>query len=84
VKSCAGFSGKRRRLLKTTIRCWPRNCVGLSALDAAHACHFHAIAGSVELAPSGDNFRHASISTTSIYLHADEQRARQFAQAFTD
>jgi hypothetical protein len=30
-----------------------------------------------------DNLRHASISTTSIYLHSDEvERARQFRDAF--
>jgi hypothetical protein len=32
-----------------------------------------------------DNLRHASISTTSIYVHTDDvKQERQFGQAFTD
>lgn len=50
-----------------------------------HTHATHAIARGVELSAVRDNLRHASISTTSIYLHADDvKRARQFAQAFTD
>lgn len=50
-----------------------------------HTHATHAIAKGVELSAVRDNLRHASISTTSIYLHADDvKRARQFAQAFTD
>jgi hypothetical protein len=31
-----------------------------------------------------DNLRHASVSTTSLYLHADdERRARQIGAAFS-
>lgn len=38
----------------------------------------------VDLTTMRDNFRQASLSTTSIYLHTDEeQRARQLGQAFT-
>ncbi|CAJ4536369.1 phage integrase family protein [Burkholderia pseudomallei] len=43
----------------------------------------HALARGAELIMVRDNLRHASISTTSTYLHSDEvQRARQFDQAF--
>ena len=42
------------------------------------------LAKGVELSAVRDNLRHASISTTSIYLHSDDvKRARQFGQAFT-
>ncbi len=48
--------------------------------------HTHAslaLARGTELIMVRDNLRHASISTTSIYLHGDEvKRARQFDQAF--
>jgi len=37
----------------------------------------------VELTTVRDNLRHASLSTTSIYLHIDEaRRALQLGQAF--
>jgi hypothetical protein len=36
------------------------------------------------LATVRDNVRHASISTTSIYLHSDEvKRTKQIAEAFS-
>lgn len=48
--------------------------------------HTHAtfaLANGAELTTVRDNLRHASISTTSIYLHSDEtSRARQIADAF--
>lgn len=48
--------------------------------------HTHAtfaLAHGAELTTVRDNLRHASISTTSIYLHSDEaKRARQMAGAF--
>ncbi|ARL38831.1 phage integrase family protein [Burkholderia pseudomallei] len=48
-----------------------------------HTHASHALARGAELIMVRDNLRHASISTTSIYLHSDEvQRARQFDQAF--
>ncbi|KVL70454.1 site-specific integrase [Burkholderia ubonensis] len=48
-----------------------------------HTHASHALARGVELIMVRDNLRHASISTTSTYLHSDEvQRARQFDQAF--
>ncbi|WP_257251503.1 site-specific integrase [Burkholderia cepacia] len=48
-----------------------------------HTHATHALARGVELIMVRDNLRHASISTTSTYLHSDEvQRARQFDQAF--
>lgn len=50
-----------------------------------HTHATHAIAKGVELSAVRDNLRHASISTTSIYLHTDDvKRARQFGRAFTD
>jgi site-specific recombinase XerD len=49
-----------------------------------HTHATHALAKGVELSAVRDNLRHASISTTSIYLHTDDvKRARQFGQAFT-
>ena len=48
-----------------------------------HTHATHALARGAELTTVRDNLRHASISTTSIYLHSDDvQRARQIAQAF--
>ncbi|WP_213308971.1 site-specific integrase [Paraburkholderia sacchari] len=48
-----------------------------------HTHASHALARGAELIMVRDNLRHASISTTSIYLHSDEvKRARQFDQAF--
>jgi len=48
-----------------------------------HTHASHALARGAELIMARDNLRHASISTTSTYLHSDEvQRARQFDQAF--
>ena len=48
-----------------------------------HTHASHALARGTELIMVRDNLRHASISTTSTYLHSDEvQRARQFDQAF--
>ncbi|WP_434113849.1 phage integrase family protein [Paraburkholderia caffeinilytica] len=48
--------------------------------------HTHAtfaLANGAELTTVRDNLRHASISTTSIYLHSDDvKRARQMAGAF--
>ncbi|MCX5542089.1 site-specific integrase [Paraburkholderia sp. CNPSo 3076] len=49
-----------------------------------HTHASHALARGAELIMVRDNLRHASISTTSTYLHGDEvQRARQFDQAFS-
>lgn len=48
-----------------------------------HTHTSHALARGAELIMVRDNLRHASISTTSTYLHGDEvKRARQFDQAF--
>ncbi|KVZ10407.1 integrase [Burkholderia ubonensis] len=48
-----------------------------------HTHASHALARGAELIMVRDNLRHASISTTSTYLHSDDvQRARQFDQAF--
>ncbi|MCY1349309.1 Tyrosine recombinase XerC [compost metagenome] len=49
-----------------------------------HTHATHALAKGVELSAVRDNLRHASISTTSIYLNSDDvKRARQFGWAFT-
>jgi site-specific recombinase XerD len=43
----------------------------------------HALKRGAQLTSVRDNLRHASISTTSIYLQSDEvERARQFRDAF--
>ncbi|MGT2453995.1 phage integrase family protein [Cupriavidus basilensis] len=49
-----------------------------------HTHATHALARGAELTTVRDNLRHASISTTSIYLHGDEvKRARQIGAAFS-
>ncbi|MFM0074575.1 site-specific integrase [Paraburkholderia sediminicola] len=48
-----------------------------------HTHATHALASGAELTVVRDNLRHASISTTSIYLHSDDvKRAQQIAGAF--
>jgi site-specific recombinase XerD len=48
-----------------------------------HTHATHALARGAELTTVRDNLRHASLSTTSIYLHGDEvKRARQLGAAF--
>jgi site-specific recombinase XerD len=48
-----------------------------------HTHATHALQRGVELTTVRDNLRHASLATTSIYLHTDEaRRARQLGQAF--
>ncbi|KUE85118.1 integrase [Cupriavidus necator] len=48
-----------------------------------HTHATHALARGATLTTVRDNLRHASITTTSIYLHDDEvQRTRQLEQAF--
>lgn len=48
-----------------------------------HTHATHALARGAELTTVRDNLRHASIATTSIYLHSDEvKRARQMGAAF--
>jgi len=50
-----------------------------------HTHATHALARGAELTAVRDNLRHASISTTSTYLHGDDvKRARQMAKAFVD
>ena len=51
--------------------------------DLRHTHATHALARGAELTTVRDNLRHASVSTTSIYLHSDEaKRARQISAAF--
>lgn len=48
-----------------------------------HTHASHALARGAELTTVRDNLRHASLSTTSIYLHGDDaKRARQLGDAF--
>lgn len=48
-----------------------------------HTHATHALGRGAELTTVRDNLRHASVSTTSIYLHSDEvKRARQLGEAF--
>jgi len=48
-----------------------------------HTHASHALGRGAEITAVRDNLRHASISTTTIYLHADDvKRARQFGAAF--
>lgn len=48
-----------------------------------HTHATHALARGAELTTVRDNLRHASLSTTSIYLHGEEvKRARQLGKAF--
>jgi site-specific recombinase XerD len=48
-----------------------------------HTHATHALPRGAELTTVRDNLRHASVSTTSIYLHSDEvKRARQMDAAF--
>jgi site-specific recombinase XerD len=48
-----------------------------------HTHATHALARGAELTTVRDNLRHASVATTSIYLHTDDvKRARQMGDAF--
>lgn len=48
-----------------------------------HTHATHALENGVDLTTVRDNLRHASVSTTSMYLHTDQsKRAKQFRQAF--
>lgn len=48
-----------------------------------HTHASHALAGGAELVTVRDNLRHASIATTSVYLHSDEiKRGQQLAGVF--
>ncbi|KWK85160.1 integrase [Burkholderia ubonensis] len=49
-----------------------------------HTHATHALARGAELTTVRDNLSHASIPTTSIYLHGDDvKRARQLSDAFS-
>ena len=48
-----------------------------------HTHATHALQGGAELTTVRDNLRHASLATTSMYLHSDDiKRARQMASVF--
>jgi site-specific recombinase XerD len=56
---------------------------GAHSIWTRHTHATHALARGAELTTVRDNLRHASISTTSIYLHSDQaKRARQIRDAF--
>lgn len=49
-----------------------------------HTHATHALAHGAELTTVRDNLRHASVATTSVYLHTDKtRRARQLREAFS-
>ena len=49
-----------------------------------HTHATHALQGGAELTTVRDNLRHASLATTSMYLHSDDiKRARQMATVFS-
>jgi hypothetical protein len=49
-----------------------------------HSHASHALEAGADLTTVRDNLRHASVPTTSLYLHADdERRARQIGVAFS-
>jgi site-specific recombinase XerD len=48
-----------------------------------HTHATHALAAGAELTTVRDNLRHASVATTSVYLHTDQvKRARRMREAF--
>ena len=50
-----------------------------------HTHATHALERGADLTTVRDNLRHASLSTTSMYLHSDEiKRASQLGLAFAD
>jgi site-specific recombinase XerD len=50
-----------------------------------HTHATHALQGGAELTTVRDNLRHASLATTSIYLHSDDsKRSRQMATVFAN
>jgi len=50
-----------------------------------HSHATHALERGADLIAVRDNLRHASLSTTSMYLHTDEgKRARQLGAAFAE
>lgn len=62
-----------------------RGRVDARANHCRHTHATHALARGAELTTVRDNLRHASIATTSIYLHSDDvKRARQIRDAFAD
>jgi site-specific recombinase XerD len=67
----AGSPSTAEKLLRATPH-WMRHTHATHALDAG-----------ADLTTVRDNLRHSSISTTSVYLHADDaRRAKQIAGAF--
>ncbi|WP_425497458.1 tyrosine-type recombinase/integrase [Paraburkholderia fynbosensis] len=55
----------------------------INGFGARHTHATQALGRGAELTTIRDNLRHASVSTTSIYLHSDEvDRARQIEEAF--
>jgi site-specific recombinase XerD len=91
----AGISGARlwsitRRFFATAAKVIDADAPGTAEKLRRASPHWmrhthasHALAHGAELTTVRDNLRHASISTTSIYVHGDEvKRARQLGEAF--
>jgi site-specific recombinase XerD len=72
-----------RRLSRTVVRSAPEKLRRASPHWMQHTHAALALERGVDLTTVRDNLRHASLSTTSIYLHTDEaHRARQLREAF--
>lgn len=93
--SSAGITSARlwhvmRRFFITTAEAIQNHSPGTAAKLRSASPHWmrhthatHALARGAELTTVRDNLRHASLSTTSIYLHTDEvKRAQQLRAAF--
>ncbi len=84
IEACRRFFWIKRISVPASAWCEAAECRLCTQRYKRHTHATHALAKGVELSAVRDNLRHASISTTSIYLHTDDvKRARQFGQAFT-
>jgi site-specific recombinase XerD len=90
-----GITGARlwavmKRFFTTAAKVLERDAPALAAKLRQASPHWmrhshasHALAAGADLTTVRDNLRHASITTTSTYLHGEEvKRARQLAAAF--
>ncbi len=79
---CEDSLRKPLRPLRPIIRSPPKAAPCHASLDASQSCQ-PCVGPGAQLTAVRDNLRHASIATTSMYLHGDElERARQMRQAF--
>lgn len=97
VEDCAGLTGSRlwtlmkRLFAQLAQQLEPVNPAVAEKLKRAsshwmrHTHATHALGRGVTLTTVRENLRHASVSTSSTYLHSDEQRrAHEIAAAFDD